>query len=76
MKSKLKYVEVRKMKRFMSEPEILKIVGITAVTVDLLGIGLTIIVAKKMLQRKIIKESENVLGDYIQYTLKEKNNEK
>ena len=64
------------MKRFMSEPEILKIVGITAVTVDLLGIGLTIIVAKKMLQRKIIKESENVLGDYIQYTLKEKNNEK
>ena len=64
------------MKRFMSESEILKIVGITAVTVDLLGIGLTIIVAKKMLQRKIIKESENVLGDYIQYTLKEKNNEK
>ena len=64
------------MKRFMSEQEILKIVGITAVTVDLLGIGLTIIVAKKMLQRKIIKESENVLGDYIQYTLKEKNNEK
>ena len=64
------------MKRYMSEPEILKIVGITAVTVDLLGIGLTIIVAKKMLQRKIIKESENVLGDYIQYTLKEKNNEK
>ena len=64
------------MKRFMSEREILKIVGITAVTVDLLGIGLTIIVAKKMLQRKIIKESENVLGDYIQYTLKEKNNEK
>ena len=60
----------------MSESEILKIVGITAVTVDLLGIGLTIIVAKKMLQRKIIKESENVLGDYIQYTLKEKNNEK
>lgn len=64
------------MKRFMSESEILKIVGITTVTVDLLGIGLTIIVAKKMLQRKIIKESENVLGDYIQYTLKEKNNEK
>ena len=61
----------------MSESEILKIVGITTVTVDLLGIGLTIIVAKKMLQRKIIKESENVLCEYIQYNLKkEKSNEK
>ncbi len=65
------------MKRFMSESEILKIVGITTVAVDILGIGLTIIVSKKMLQRKIIKESENVLGDYIQYNLKkEKINEK
>ena len=61
----------------MSESEILKIVGITTVAVDILGIGLTIIVSKKMLQRKIIKESENVLGDYIQYNLKkEKINEK
>lgn len=58
------------MKRYFSEKEILKVIGTITVIVDVIGITLTTVTLKKILQRKIIKECDNVLEAYIQYELK------
>ena len=55
------------MKRSFSEKEILKVIGTITVIVDVIGITLTTVTLKKILQRKIIKECDNVLEAYIQY---------
>lgn len=59
----------------MSELEILKIVGAVTVVVDVSGLILTGIVAKKLLNRKIVKDSEDVLFTYLERMRMEQQNE-
>ena len=59
----------------MSELEILKIVGAVTVVVDVSGLVLTGIVAKKLLNRKIVKDSEDVLFTYLERMRMEQQNE-
>ena len=64
------------MKYMMSELEILKVVGAVTIVVDISGLILTGVVLKKLLNRKIVKDSEDVLYTYVERIKKEKNNEK
>ena len=59
----------------MSELEILKLVGAVTVVVDVSGLILTGIVAKKLLNRKIVKDSEDVLFTYLERMRMEQQNE-
>ncbi len=59
----------------MSELEILKFVGAVTVVVDVSGLILTGIVAKKLLNRKIVKDSEDVLFTYLERMRMEQQNE-
>ena len=59
----------------MSELEILKVVGAVTVVVDVSGLILTGIVAKKLLNRKIVKDSEDVLFTYLERMRMEQQNE-
>ncbi len=53
------------MKHMMSELEILKVVSAITVVVDVSGLILTGVVLKKLLNRKIVKDSEDVLDNYL-----------
>ena len=54
------------MKYMMSELEILKVVGAVTIVVDISGLILTGVVLKKLLNRKIVKDSEDVLYNYVE----------
>ena len=54
------------MKYMMSELEILKVVGAVTIVVDISGLILTGVVLKKLLNRKIVKDSEDVLYTYVE----------